>query len=165
MQVVSTPVTVATGCGILTSAVAAGIGTSLSVIGIPTILNTGAPTDVMLRQWRFQFLRGRSFMPIVGTLNAATYLFIAYNYYTIGLEWRGFAAAGFSTFSLVPFTLIFIMGTNNKLLAACSSSDRKEKTMSDATATALIKRWGELNVVRQLVPMIGTGLALWNLLG
>ncbi|KAI0001236.1 hypothetical protein F4779DRAFT_622446 [Xylariaceae sp. FL0662B] len=164
MQVVSTPVTVATGCGILTSAVAAGIGTSLSLVGIPTILNTGAPLDVMLRQWRFQFLRGRAFMPITGVLTAANYLFVAYSYYAKGLEWRGFAAAGLSTFSIIPFTLVFIMKTNSQLLAACESSDKKEKTMSNSTATALIKKWGELNAVRQLVPLIGTGLALWNLL-
>jgi hypothetical protein len=113
----------------------------------------------MVRQWRFQFVRGSAIMPAVGVLNAVNYWIVAYRYWSRGLEWRGFAAAGASTFFIIPFTLAFIMGTNNKLLAAI---DGRDKTLSNDSVKSLIKKWGDLNVVRAVVPIIGTGLALWN---
>ncbi|KAI3324821.1 hypothetical protein HD806DRAFT_493724 [Xylariaceae sp. AK1471] len=136
-----------------------GMGTGLSVFGIPMILNGGAPSETMVRQWRFQFLRGTAIMPTLGVLNAVNYWIVAYRCWSRGLEWRGFAAAGVSTFFIVPFTLAFLMGTNKKLLAAFDSRD---KTLSDDSARSLIKKWGDLNVVRAVVPIVGTGLALWN---
>ncbi|GAW21089.1 hypothetical protein ANO14919_106020 [Xylariales sp. No.14919] len=156
----STSLTVAAATSILASGWAAGMGTGLSAFGIPTILNGGTPSEVMVRQWRFQFVRGRAFMPALGALNAINYWNVAYRCWLRGLEWRGFAAAGVSTFFMIPFTLAFIAGINNKLFEA---SKRREKTLSDDSVRSLIKKWGDLNIVRAVVPILGTGLALWNL--
>ncbi|GAP88776.1 hypothetical protein SAMD00023353_1202040 [Rosellinia necatrix] len=157
-----TSLTVAAGISIVASGWAAGMGTGLSVFGIPTILNGGASSEVMVRQWRFQFHRGTAIMPGLGVLNAVNYWTVAYRCWSRGLEWRGFAAAGVSTFFMVPFTLAFIMGINSRLLAAAAEG-REKATLSDDSARSLIKRWGDLNVVRAVVPIVGTGLALWNL--
>ncbi|KAI1740343.1 hypothetical protein F4680DRAFT_116452 [Xylaria scruposa] len=151
--------TAAAFVGILASGWAAGMGTGLSVFSTPTIVTGGASSEVMVRQWRFMFLRGQAIMPTLGVINAINYWTVAYRYWSRGLEWRGFAAAGVSTFFIIPYTLTFIMGVNKKLLVA---SEKQEKTLSDASATSLIKKWGDLNVVRAVVPIIGTGLALWN---
>ncbi|KAI1502500.1 hypothetical protein F5X99DRAFT_156629 [Biscogniauxia marginata] len=161
MERVPTPLTVAAGTGVLASAWAAGVGTSLSLFSIPTILNGGASADVMLRQWKFHFLRGRAFMPGLGTINAVNFWFAAYSRWSRGLEWRGFAAGGASTFFMIPFTVAFILGTNKKLTAAADGET--EKPMSEDTVRALIKKWGDLNAVRAVVSLVGTGLALWNL--
>ncbi|CAJ2499828.1 Uu.00g026810.m01.CDS01 [Anthostomella pinea] len=75
--------------------------------------------------------------------------------------WRGLATAAASTIFIIPYTVAFIFPTNAKLLAAADEKSR-EKTLSVQTATGLIRKWGQLNVVRVIVPMIGTGLALWN---
>ncbi|KAI0441908.1 hypothetical protein F4803DRAFT_390628 [Xylaria telfairii] len=135
------------------------MGTALSVFSTPTITTGGASGEVMARQWRFMFLRGQAIMPTLGVLNAINYWTVAYRYWSRDLEWRGFAAAGVSTFFIVPYTLTFIMGVNKKLHAA---SERRDKTLSDASVASLINKWGDLNVVRAVVPIIGTGLALWN---
>ncbi|KAH8166006.1 hypothetical protein CIB48_g2231 [Xylaria polymorpha] len=155
----SPSLTTAAFVGILASGWAAGMGTGLSVFSTPTITTGGASGEVMARQWRFMFLRGQAIMPTLGVLNAINYWTVAYRYWSRDLEWRGFVAAGVSTFFIVPYTLTFIMGVNKKLLAA---SERQDKTLSDASVTSLIKKWGDLNVVRAVVPIIGTGLALWN---
>ncbi|KAI1202744.1 hypothetical protein F5X97DRAFT_285553 [Nemania serpens] len=136
-----------------------GMGASFSVLGIPSIINAGASSEVMVRQWRIQFLRGQAIVPTLGVINGINYCHIAYRCWSHGLEWRGFAAAGLSTLFIIPYTLAFIMGVNGKLLAA---SERQEKTLSDDTARSLIKKWGDLNIVRAVVPVVGTGLALWN---
>ncbi|KAI0531792.1 hypothetical protein GGR58DRAFT_518242 [Xylaria digitata] len=155
----STSLTVAAATSILASGWAAGMGTGLSAFGIPTILNGDAPSEVTVRQWRFQFLRGRAVMPAIGILNAVNYWNIAHRCRLRGLEWRGFAAAGVSTFFMVPFTVVFMMAINNTLFEA---SERREKTLSDDSVKSLIKKWGDLNLVRAVVPILGTGLALWN---
>ncbi|KAI0474644.1 hypothetical protein F4859DRAFT_514496 [Xylaria cf. heliscus] len=158
----STPpsLTAAAFAGIIASGWAAGMGTGLSVFSIPTMLTGGASSEVMIRQWRFMFLRGQAIMPTLGVINAINYWTVAYRYWSRGLEWRGFAAAGVSTFFIVPYTLTFIMGVNGTLLAA--SEENREKKLSDASVTYLINKWGNLNVARAVVPIIGTGLALWN---
>ncbi|KAI8629688.1 hypothetical protein F5Y19DRAFT_74065 [Xylariaceae sp. FL1651] len=155
----SATLAVAAAASILASGWASGMGTALSVFGIPTILNGGASSEVMVRQWRFQFLRGQAIMPGLGALNAVNYWTVAYHCWSQGLEWRGFAVAGVSTFFMIPYTLVFIMPTNTKLLVA---SESREKTLSHDSATALLKKWGDLNVVRAVVALVGTGFALWN---
>ncbi|KAI0434954.1 hypothetical protein F5Y09DRAFT_156633 [Xylaria sp. FL1042] len=155
----STALTIAAGASILASGWSSGMASSLSILGIPTILHGNAPSEHRVSQWRFQFLRGQAIIPGLGFLNAINYWNVAYHCWSRGLEWRGFAAAGVSTFFMIPFTLIFIMGTNKKLNAA---ADGREKTLSDDSAKSLIKKWGDLNIARAVVPIVGTGLALWN---
>ncbi|KAI5918218.1 hypothetical protein F4810DRAFT_693061 [Camillea tinctor] len=169
MEVVPTPLRVAAGAGIIASVWAAGIGTSLSLFSIPTILSGGTPADVMLRQWKFHFVRGRALMPGLGALNAANYWVTSYALWSRGLEWRGLAVGGASTFFVIPYTVVFIFGINERLLAAADGEGEKEeekakaKPMSEGTVRRLIKKWGDLNVVRAVVPLVGSGLALWNL--
>ncbi|KAI0599900.1 hypothetical protein F4775DRAFT_548792 [Biscogniauxia sp. FL1348] len=172
MEVVPTPLRVAAGAGIMASVWAAGIGTGLSLFSIPTILSGGAPRDVMLRQWKFHFLRGKALMPGLGALNAANYWIVAYAGWSRGLEWRGLAAGGASTFLIIPYTVVFILGVNERLVAAADGKEEEEKDqehqdqekpMSEDTVRRLIKKWGDLNVVRAVVPLVGSGLALWNL--
>lgn len=143
------------------------MGTGMSVFGIPTILNGGAPSEVMVRQWRFQFDRGFTIIPVFGIINAVNYWTVAYRCYMRGLEWRGFAAAGLSTFFIIPFTVAFLKSTNDRLIAV---AEKKKETspspspspLSEGSVRSLIKKWGDLNAVRAVVPLIGTGLAVWN---
>ncbi|KAJ2973252.1 hypothetical protein NUW58_g8983 [Xylaria curta] len=107
----STSLTVAAAISILASGWAAGMGTGLSVFGIPTILNGGGSSEVMVRQWRFQFLRGRALMPAIGMLNAINYWNIAYRCWERGLEWRGFA-------SQTPSLLTIVIDINPRAWAA-----------------------------------------------
>ncbi|KAI0810380.1 hypothetical protein GGR55DRAFT_136823 [Xylaria sp. FL0064] len=155
----STALTIAAGASILASGWGAGMSSSLTVLGIPTILHGNAPSELRVSQWRFQFLRGQAIIPGLALANAVNYWNVAYHCWSRGLEWRGFAAAGVSTFFMIPFTLTFIMGTNRKLLAA---AEGREKTLSDDSAKSLIKKWGDLNIARAVLPILGTGLALWN---
>ncbi|KAI1338329.1 hypothetical protein F5Y15DRAFT_416972 [Xylariaceae sp. FL0016] len=158
MTLETTPLTIAAGAGIVSTALAAGIGISLTFFGTHTILHGGAPTDVMLRQWRFQFGRGRALMPGLGALNGANLALVAYHRWSRGLEWRGFAACSVSTFFIIPFTVAFILGINDKLCAAVEGRTK----MSEDTARGLIKSWGDYNIYRAVVPAVGAALAMWN---
>ncbi|KAI0151813.1 hypothetical protein GGR57DRAFT_503741 [Xylariaceae sp. FL1272] len=151
--------TVAAATSILASGWASGLGAGFTIAGMPAIIAGGASSEVMLREWRFQFTRGQYFVPTLGMLNAINYFSVAYHAYKGGAEWRGFAAAGLSTLFIVPYTLTFIMSTNATLMA---EHDSAKKVLGEAAIKRLVKKWSDLNIVRVIVPMIGTGLALWN---
>ncbi|KAI1430836.1 hypothetical protein GGR50DRAFT_148139 [Xylaria sp. CBS 124048] len=144
---------------ILTSGWTVGMATGISLFGIPAILNGGASSGVMLRQWQFQFSRGKATIPILAVLNAINYGSVAYRCWNRGLEWRGFAAASASTLFIIPFTLAFIGGVNKRLLAMLESP---EKMLSEGSARALIMKWGDLNLARAGFLVAGAGLAMWN---
>lgn len=58
--------------------------------------------------------------------------------------------------TVVPFTLLVILPTNNRLL------DRNLERGS-AEAAALLRRWGQLHAVRSAVSGLAFGILLWNL--
>jgi len=56
----------------------------------------------------------------------------------------------------VPFTLIVIMPTNHKLLAA-------DRDAASAETRSLLDRWGRLHAVRTALSLLATALMLWQL--
>jgi anthrone oxygenase-like protein len=59
--------------------------------------------------------------------------------------------------AVVPFTLIVIKPTNNKLLAS-------GRDLGSADTRALLERWGRLHAVRSLLSVLATLVILWQLL-
>jgi hypothetical protein len=57
---------------------------------------------------------------------------------------------------VVPFTLIVIKPTNNKLLAS-------GRDLASADTRALLERWGRLHAVRSLLSLLATLVMLWQL--
>ncbi|KAI1323776.1 hypothetical protein F5Y16DRAFT_382845 [Xylariaceae sp. FL0255] len=69
----SSMMTVAAAASILASGWAAGLGAGFTIYGMPAIVNGGGSSEVMLREWRFQFLRGHKFVPTLAILNGINY--------------------------------------------------------------------------------------------
>jgi hypothetical protein len=133
---------------------------SLSLCSIPAVLGAGAPTSVMLRQWCVVYNNGKA-IPALAVAAALSYGVSAYGFRTRGLAWRGVALAGALSVAAVPFTLAFIMPTNNELETA---ADNKMKPMSDGRARYLITKWTRLNMVRAFLQLSGAVVGLWSLL-
>jgi len=57
---------------------------------------------------------------------------------------------------VVPFTLIVIKPTNDKLLAS-------GRDLASADTRALLERWGRLHAVRSLLSLLATLVMLWQL--
>ncbi|KAI1181382.1 hypothetical protein F5B17DRAFT_445018 [Nemania serpens] len=158
----STPLTLsATGSIIGSAWISGGIG-ALSISTIPALLQSNAPTDGLVRAWYTQFSRSL-YIPSTGVLAALNYFYLAYRHRSTGREWRGYAGGGVANLLLLPFTLIFIVGINNTLIASMSSV-RGSEVLSSTAAKQLIRRWGDLNFYRIFMPLAGAALGLWNLL-
>ncbi|OTB01082.1 hypothetical protein M426DRAFT_14800 [Hypoxylon sp. CI-4A] len=166
MPFLSTPLTLSATGGILGSAwisvvTRKGSIGALSICAIPAILQTGATTDGLLRGWHTQFSRGMYMIPTTGAFVALNYIYLAYRHRAENLEWRGFAAGALSNLLLIPFTLVFIGGINEKMISAASGTG---KSLSQEATRQLIGKWGNLSAVRTVMPLMGAALGLWNLL-
>ncbi|KAI1108148.1 hypothetical protein F5Y14DRAFT_437218 [Nemania sp. NC0429] len=121
MPFLSTPLTLSATGSILGSAwISGGIG-ALSISTIPALLRSNAPTDGLVRAWYTQFSRSL-YIPTTGVIAALNYFYLAHRHRSRGREWRGYAGAGVANLLLLPFTLIFIVGINNTLMASSKHS-------------------------------------------
>ena len=140
----------------------AGVGLGISIFSMPAIIRYGLNTEVLIRQWKVVYDRGSVLLPTLSGCTALNYFVVAQQHWSRGLEWRGFATGGALQLAIIPFTLVFIVGVNARLMAAIDP--KKEAGLSaDATRT-LLWRWSKLHAARMGVALIGTVAALWNLL-
>ncbi|KAK9779359.1 putative ATP-dependent RNA helicase [Seiridium cardinale] len=140
-------------------------GAAISFFTITPILRSSAPREVLLQQWHIAYSLGKSYMPPAAVAITASYFSVAYAYGSRGLEWRGFAGAGALTVGIVPFTLLFILGTIGELEGMMAKGAReKGGELELQAARQALGKWSRLNFVRAMLPLVGSGLAVWNLL-
>ncbi|KAI0596803.1 hypothetical protein F4775DRAFT_593914 [Biscogniauxia sp. FL1348] len=163
MPFLSTPLTLSATGSIVGSAWISGGINALSICAIPAILQSGAPTEGLVRAWHTQFTRAL-YLPAAAVIAATNYLYLAGRHRGARREWRGYAAAAAANLLLVPFTQLFIMGINNRLMASMPGAGEVEVALGYDEAAQLIARWGRLNLVRTFLPLTGAALGLWNLL-
>ncbi|KAF4981234.1 hypothetical protein FZEAL_2922 [Fusarium zealandicum] len=143
------PSLLATATGITGSAWASGAIAGLSLVGIPAALS--APSDSAI-VWASIYNHGVSIMPRLAGTTAIAYLYAAYDAYRHDRSWKGFVAGALLTVAIVPYTVVFMSGTNDLLHAAAQGT----LGASQNEVAKLIGRWGALNLARSLFPLIGT---------
>ncbi|CAN8101324.1 unnamed protein product [Discula destructiva] len=159
------PQTVIAGAvGILSSAWASGGQAMLSLLAIPGLLTPTAPPpapQMLAQQWAGIYSRGKSLGPQTAILAVLGYGYLAYDQGSGG-RWGRFAGAAALTLAIVPFTLMFMAPTNQKLfdVAAGTAGVVKEGSVEE-----LLVRWKGLNLVRSLWPLAGAVVGLWGLVG
>lgn len=73
---------------------------------------------------------------------------------------RLFWVAAALTVGIVPYTLILMKSTNDKLHRFAKKAEKEElSTYEIGESEQLLKRWGTLNAVRSLLPLTGAILA------
>ncbi len=70
------------------------------------------------------------------------------------------SVAGVATFAQLPWTLLFMMKTINRLGAIAASKDEQVKA-SGAEVVALLRQWAWMNIVRGLLAMVGGLAGVW----
>ncbi|KAJ6443067.1 integral membrane protein, Mpv17/PMP22 family [Purpureocillium lavendulum] len=106
--------------------------------------------------WADLYARGANIMPKVGAVVAVTYAYVAYDVRRAGGKWQLFAAAAASVVGIVPFTLLAMADTNDKLHKLAKDGGAG----TDPEAKRLLDYWGVLNFVRGLLPLTGTILGI-----
>lgn len=142
---------------------------TLSLTSVPALLQSGSndsvPSAILVKQWRYTFEKGKSQNPPVAAATAAAFAYLAWSVRS-GSPLRSLApknsiqlycTAAILTMGIVPYTIVAMSSTNNRLLA---KSEATEETLVDVEAKELLQRWTFLNGVRSSLPLAGaiTGL-------
>jgi hypothetical protein len=97
---------------------------------------------------------------MAAALAGCGYAYVAYTQSRRGEDWKLPTAAAATTVAIVPFTVLFMGKTNARLLAGAAEAI----SMSVNEVEMLLVSWTRLNAVRGMLPLVGGGLGLWNIL-
>ncbi|CZR61030.1 uncharacterized protein PAC_10926 [Phialocephala subalpina] len=172
------PIRLAQTLGLSSSLILAGQTITLSTFLIPRLLDS--PTPLMLKQWNTMFQVGRKAGPQLALLSAISYFYLSYKSHlsplpafsnTLLSKTTSYAIAGLLSIGIVPYTLIFISGTNSKLLKKVEetktlkvSDEVVEVGLGNESAHALVDWWGMLNLGRGALLVASGVLGAWTAL-
>jgi hypothetical protein len=128
---------------------------SQSIVAIPVILDTNSQAVDGLRlvqQWERVFHYGHIVMPAICIGTTSLYAYTAWRQRAEQHpSWASYALATVLTFSMVPFTLLVMAGTNAALFELLNAPTAVELL----PARELVGRWGGLHVMRAMFPLAG----------
>ncbi|MCJ1484078.1 hypothetical protein MMC06_004246 [Schaereria dolodes] len=149
-------------------------GISGTILGIQPLTLPSfllAPTPLLLRQWNTTYENGKRLSPPIAATSASSFAYLAYRSLNSqlpsdNLKGKLYAAAAVAVISIVPYTILFMATINSKLIAKNEElirrSDPKEEHIDGGeSAKELVDRWGALNLVRGLFPLVGAILGVW----
>ncbi|CAK3772736.1 Noranthrone monooxygenase [Lecanosticta acicola] len=149
------PLTALDTLPIITASFLSGAIASVSLLTIPVILETSTSANQLLHQWTRIYQRGHIQGPIISSVTGLLYAYAAWRRHDAGLQ----STAACLTVGMIPYTWIFMAGTNTSLFAAAErggAADRVE-------AERLVGTWRFLNFVRALFPLSGAVVGVLSL--
>jgi hypothetical protein len=132
---------------------------SLSLMAVPVFLDTTTQPSQLFHQWARMYHYGHQVLP---TMAVATFLLYAYAAICKRAAKNSrvmLVLAGATTLSMLPFTWVFMVPTNNTLFRLEVES-KSALVASLGEAQELLKTWSWLHFVRSLLPLTGALLGL-----
>ena len=71
-----------------------------------------------------------------------------------------YSIAAVLTIGMVPFTGLFMLETNGKLMAFAENAMGGEVKMDGEVVGELLRKWGVLSGIRSLLPLFGSAVGL-----
>ena len=144
----STILTAAQALSFTTSLILAGMNFSASQLTLPTLYPLAPSTSTPI--FRNIYLRGAATLVPLGIFSASCSALVAYQHPSPSQQ-QLWAAAGVATISQLPWTLLVMKGTIDRLnmFAISGKGGGKEEVV------VLLKRWAWMNFVRGGLAMVG----------
>ena len=132
---------------------------SLTTLTVPVLMETTTQVSQIVHQWVRVYHYGHMFYPFLAVTTCLLYGYLAYVKHAARKPWRVFAVAGVTTLSMVPYTWIFMVPTNNALFRSHALSQAGQVASWGETQELLI-RWNGLHCARSLLPLAGAVIGL-----
>ena len=132
---------------------------SLSLISVPVFLESTSRSSQLFYQWTRMYHYGHLILPGMAVTTLALYVYAAFSRRTTKQPWIVYALAGIITISMVPFTWIFMVPTNNTLFRL-EVENRAASLSSIDYAQDLVRHWSWLHLLRSFFPLTGAVLGL-----
>jgi hypothetical protein len=127
----------------------AGASIYINLVEHPARLECG--TEVAARQFAPSYRRASWMQATLAASGFMTALGASFQKYSLPV-----LVAGLLLGAVIPFTLLVILPTNQRLLAP--GLDR-----SSAETAELLVRWGRLHAVRSVLSLVAFGILVWHL--
>lgn len=134
---------------------------NISMLEIPVLLDTTTQASQLVYQWVRVYHYGHRIYPTMAITTCLLYGYAAFSKHAENSPWKVFAVAGAMTLSILPFTWIFMLPTNNAIFRAQKQTESKRVPNWD-TAHKLVIRWSWLHAARTLLPLTGAILGLFG---
>ena len=79
------------------------------------------------------------------------------------LAWQGLAVAAAGSVSIIPFTWLFLLPVNSTLLTE-TDSEQEQTGMSENELKMTVRKWGNINGYRCVLPLVANLIGLWMVL-
>jgi hypothetical protein len=129
----------------------AGAAVYITLVEHPARLECG--TEVALRQFAPSYRRASWMQASLAASGFMTALGASFQKYSVPV-----LVAGLLLGAVIPFTLLVILPTNQRLLSAAVDRSSQE-------AAGLLSRWGRLHAVRSVLGVTAFGILVWHLAG
>ena len=138
---------------------------SLSLMAVPVLLDTTTQSALLFRQWVRMYHYGHQALPTLAVSTFALYLYTAFRRTRSKTQqpWGIFVTAGVVTLSMLPFTWIFMLATNNELFRLERVARSDPQVMGIDEAKGLVRHWSRLHFMRSLLPLAGAVIGMTTL--
>nr|A0A411PQQ5.1 RecName: Full=Anthrone oxygenase AgnL2; AltName: Full=Agnestins biosynthesis cluster protein L2 [Paecilomyces divaricatus]QBG38886.1 anthrone oxidase [Paecilomyces divaricatus] len=161
--------TSAQATAVVTGSFLSGAMISLSLMAVPVLLDTTTEPTQLFFQWRRMYHYGHQVLPTMAVATTLLYAYTASKRRRAQKpSWAVFALAGTITVSMIPFTWLCMVPTNNVLFGLEAATRLGEPSgMGIEEAQALLVKWSWLHFTRSLMPLMGAilgslGETVWN---
>ncbi|KAL8792404.1 MAG: hypothetical protein Q9195_005018 [Heterodermia aff. obscurata] len=134
-----------------------GIGAmmSLSLMAIPVLLDTTTHAPQLFHQWARMYHYGHQVLPAMAIGTFLLHSYTSVQKRKARKSWAIFTLAGVTTMSMLPFTWIFMVPTNNELFRLREVSQTEPAVRGIVEAKELVVKWSWLHITRTLLPLAG----------
>jgi Domain of unknown function (DUF1772) len=141
--------------GLTSSIFLSGINIGSSVLTVPILYTR--PTSISTPIFREFYLRGAVTLVPLSIFSGTCSALVAS---LLPAQRPLWAIAAVFTLAQTPWTLLVMMGTNDRLSAVAGSMVEQEKARGEEVV-GLLRQWAWMNIVRGLLAMVGGMVGLW----
>jgi hypothetical protein len=134
---------------------------ALSLMAVPVLLETTDEPTQLYRQWVTMYGHGHQVLPGLAIITAGLYARIALSLRSTTRPWSLFVLAGLATVAIIPFTLVFMVPTNDLLFALEKGTEKGQGGMSIMDAKELVLWWSRLHLMRSVMPLVGAVIGVF----
>lgn len=141
--------------GLTSSIFLSGINIGASHLTLPILYTR--PTSTSTPIFNELYTRGAATLVPLSIFSASCSALVAY---LLPSQRNLWAIAAVATIAQLPWTILGMMKTNNRLNAIAASKNEQEKA-SEEEVVALLRQWTWMNIVRGLLALVGGLTGLW----
>jgi Domain of unknown function (DUF1772) len=140
--------------GLTSSIFLSGINIGSSHLTVPILYTR--PASISTPIFNEFYLRGAATLVPLSIFSASCSALVAY---LLPSQRNLWATAAVATIAQLPWTILAMMKTNNRLNIIAASKTEQEKSQEEVVG--LLRQWAWMNVVRGLLAMVGGLAGVW----